>query len=335
VINVNTRFAFAKVTEFDPKEVEISINSRKKWDARTKAQREVISGTIKTAQKTADAFEEILQEMKELKGRHLKELSGFKGTVDQLKGYKFRVKTLYTDDGSEFKGEFTELCDRLDIHHVQFTPSTGTKRRLGIVERFNRTLKRLIRKERERQKQRGNKVPSVKELLPIVLKDYNFKNPHTGLVQTIREAKGMRKHEREDPEKKISTTTPYLAMRPGIERGFIEQKKRKREEVEDFYKDEITKMKRRPKVRFFKTLNTSHFKRFSDRFQHQGSGTLTDRAYRLAGRHVYGADQKTGDSFEMEGLPGFRVLPYDVVYPSKAFLKRMQKTKGKERFLWK
>jgi hypothetical protein len=112
----------------------------------------------------------------------------------------------------------------------------------------------------------------------------------------------------------------------------VNVKKARRAEVEDFYKDEVRKLNRRPNVRFFKTLDTSDFKRFSDRFQHQGAGTLTDKAYRIRGRHSYGTQQKKGDSYAIDGLKGFRVLPYDVVYPSKEFARHSRT--AKDEFTW-
>jgi len=57
------------------------------------------------------------------------------------------VDHLYVDEGSEFMGSFREYCDSNNIHVIVFKASTGTKRRLGVVERFNRTLRRLIDKQ--------------------------------------------------------------------------------------------------------------------------------------------------------------------------------------------
>ena len=39
------------------------------------------------------------------------------------------------------------VSDANNIHIIVFKASTGKKRRLGIVERFNRTLRRLIDKQ--------------------------------------------------------------------------------------------------------------------------------------------------------------------------------------------
>ena len=69
--------------------------------------------------------------------------------IGTFKGFEF--KTIYTDDGEEFKGACYEYLEDAEpknakgtitkIQHIVFAPSTGTKRRLGVVERFNRTFR--------------------------------------------------------------------------------------------------------------------------------------------------------------------------------------------------
>ena len=69
--------------------------------------------------------------------------------IGVFKGFEF--KTIYTDDGGEFKGECHNYLENAapknekggisKIQHYVFPPSTGTKRRLGVVERFNRTFR--------------------------------------------------------------------------------------------------------------------------------------------------------------------------------------------------
>ena len=66
-----------------------------------------------------------------------------------FKGIEF--KTIYTDDGGEFKGVcHTNLEDAkpknvkssiTNINIDVFAPSTGTKRRLEVVNRFNGTFR--------------------------------------------------------------------------------------------------------------------------------------------------------------------------------------------------
>jgi hypothetical protein len=325
VININTRFAFAEVTEFTPREVETSEETRQKWEVMQKATAEVIKGSNKTAEKARNAFKRILTDMKNLKGQHLLSESGYKGTAKELKGISFKVKTLYTDEGSEFKGAFAAFCKQQKIHLVTFTPSTGTKRRLGIVERFNRTLKGLFQQQWALEDKRKVPRSSIQEMLPSVMKAYNYTNSHRGLVQVVRKNDKV-------PRKKWSDArfmTPFNASKPGIEQKFVVHKEKERKETDEYYKEDIQKLHRRPYVRFFKNLDSSDFKKFEDKFQRQGQGTLTDRPYRVKGKYKYTSARvpKSGDSFALDGLNGFRVLPYDVVYPSTEFKRVYKKQK--------
>ena len=64
------------------------------------------------------------------------------GDLDRPYG-TFAFKTIYTDEGQEFGKQFDLFCESRHIHHTKFGPTTGKKTRLGIVERFNRTLREL------------------------------------------------------------------------------------------------------------------------------------------------------------------------------------------------
>ena len=70
--------------------------------------------------------------------RHLK----LGGDLDKPYG-TFVFKTIYTDEGQEFGKQFDLFCESRHIHHTRFGPTTGKKTRLGIIERFNRTLREL------------------------------------------------------------------------------------------------------------------------------------------------------------------------------------------------
>ena len=324
VININSRFAFAEVTEFSEKEVEDAEETTMKWDKLQKVTSEVVRGVNKTADKTLDAFKIILDDMKGLKGRTLREETEYQGPIKDLKGIGFKVKTLYVDEGSEFKGAFEDFCDRQKIHLVVFAPSEGTKRRMGIVERFHRTLKAMIQQLWKLEDRRGEECSSVKELLPQVMKNYNFSKSHRSLTHFVRKTENTPKGKWNRVAKGM---TPFAASFPGLEAPYIAQKEKERKEVEEFYKEDVDKLKRRPRVRFFKANDTSDFKKFEDRFQRQGAGTLTSDTYRIKGRHAYrkGREDKKGDSFALDGLNGFRVLPYDVNYPSAQFKRTFKK----------
>ena len=63
----------------------------------------------------------------------------------------FERNTIYTENVGEFKGVCHNYLENADpknekstitkIEHVVFAPSTGTKRRLGVVKRFNWTFR--------------------------------------------------------------------------------------------------------------------------------------------------------------------------------------------------
>ena len=59
---------------------------------------------------------------------------------------KFKINTLYVDEGCEFMGDFARYCDSKDIHMHVFRNQEfdGLKKRRGVVEQFNRTLKGLL-----------------------------------------------------------------------------------------------------------------------------------------------------------------------------------------------
>ena len=70
--------------------------------------------------------------------------------LEEIGGHvHFQIKRLYTDEGSEFIGSFAQYCEAEGICLTVFRQNTSTKRRLEIVERFNRTLQRLMEKEYE------------------------------------------------------------------------------------------------------------------------------------------------------------------------------------------
>ena len=94
-----------------------------------------IAGNAKSAQNTKTQFKNIFEKDGPQAEMEVRE-SGPK--LADFKGFEF--KTIYTDDGGEFKGVCHDYLDEEKINHIVFAPDTGTKRRLGIVERFNRTF---------------------------------------------------------------------------------------------------------------------------------------------------------------------------------------------------
>ena len=88
---------------------------------------------------------------------------------------QFQLDRLYVHKGSEFMGVFRQYCDSNNIHVIVFKASTGTKCRLGLVERFNRTLGRLI----DKQVQLFGKK-DLQQVIPNPLDSYNrYLNHHS------------------------------------------------------------------------------------------------------------------------------------------------------------
>ena len=72
----------------------------------------------------------------------------------------FQIKRLYTVKGKEFMGSFCQYCDEECIRLTVFRQNTGTKWRLGKMERFNRTSWRLMEKEMKLGGKRTKKYQS-------------------------------------------------------------------------------------------------------------------------------------------------------------------------------
>ena len=81
---------------------------------------------------------------------------------------RFDIKWLFIDEGSEFMGVFLQYFNENDIRLTLFKANTLTKRRLAFVERFNRTLCRLMEKE---MKIGGKKL--LKDVIPGALDMHN------------------------------------------------------------------------------------------------------------------------------------------------------------------
>ena len=105
------------------------------------------------------------------------------------------MNTIYTDGG-----EFKIVChDYLEdtkskneegiskINHVVFAPSTGTKRRLGVVERFNRTFREeyVFYVKAQKATDAAAKDLYFPVAIPAILEDYNFRDDHRAIKEFI------------------------------------------------------------------------------------------------------------------------------------------------------
>jgi len=96
-----------------------------------------------------------------------------------------------TDHGTEFTSKFfEEMLDLADIKHHVVYPKVHSKNQLGIVERMNRTLKRLLYIEAGIEEdlegdwdpnKRSLKPEELKRLLPGAMRKYNYENNHRTL----------------------------------------------------------------------------------------------------------------------------------------------------------
>lgn len=109
----------------------------------------------------------------------LAKTSSGRQTVSALKEfarqYKYPVKTIQTDNGSEFLGEFSQYLEKTGIKHEFIYPQSP--RINGFIERFNRTFKEefLYKYELDISEEKFN------EKLTRYLTWYNTKRPHQSL----------------------------------------------------------------------------------------------------------------------------------------------------------
>ena len=122
----------------------------------------VYSNTLKddgiTSAKATKALKEFLQIIKD-KFNY--------GSVGEIK----------TDEGSEFKGQFEAFCKASNISHI-FSPPSATKRPMGPIERFNRTLRQYI--DKYKINHRSEKL--TQEKINQLTNAYN-NTPHSSILK--------------------------------------------------------------------------------------------------------------------------------------------------------
>jgi hypothetical protein len=84
-----------------------------------------------------------------------------------------KPKVIYSDDGSEWKGQFKKLLQENDIIHV--VNDYGDHNSLGIIDRFSRTFKTMIAKYMT-----GEETKKWHDILQKLIRIYN-NSPHTAL----------------------------------------------------------------------------------------------------------------------------------------------------------
>jgi hypothetical protein len=186
--------------------------------------------------------------------------------------YHLPVRHIETDSGTEFKGETAKWLADHDIHLSMVNPNEGNKTRVGVIERFHRTLRRSLEKWRFRYD-----ANDWRPMLKTFEYYYNYRWKHRGIG-----------------------CTP-MQMTPAKEARFVAQKQQKTTEIQAYY-DHLEQTHRnrgqtlvRPettmkKDRFEKTTN------YYTREKYHAQLKPTGKAY-------IATDHATGDVHRMKYQP--------------------------------
>jgi len=302
VININTKFAFSVPIISKRYESKDDIAFKPHYNPKKNEEGNILVKVFnKTSKQVLQAFQKIQAQAQQYNDSEM----------FQQDGVRLQFDTLYVDDGSEFKGVFLEHCAKHNIHVVVFKPSEGSKRRMGVVERFNRTLREYLvykwtkdqaKKDQQWDSKRWRKLP-INQALPYVLKRYNFEKTHTAIRKFLRW--GYNLQGRKQQLQKGLPATPYMMSMPKREGQMKEYKQQLTEETDAFYKPVIEKMMSHTnKVRY-------HLKK--DLFDKAGGSTWS-KPVQVSQRHSFqrGKDKYHGLSFQVEGT-NHRILPYDII----------------------
>ena len=217
----------------------------------------------------------------------------------------FEVKNIYTDDGGEFKGVCHHYLENAkpkneegsitNINHVAFAPSSGTKRRYGVVERFNRTFKeKYVACAKNMNKLK--KTAYFKDSIPQILEEYNFIDDHRAIKEFMTKYKEKGNHFF-TPDKEDSAKAPIQMLMRLKEGQFIKWKEEQSKKVNIIQKDRIDALKSGnvEKVKYFKGLFSSSKRKgkrgeaatnIEDQFMKSGTGNLSS-AVPLVGAYRY------------------------------------------------
>ena len=341
LVNVNTRYAFARCTAFTPAEIDQTVEndqnnvtgeeplvkgSMYKGEPKGKGKAPFQRGSVSTSKKVAEAFKEIERDMISTTRQIRQWASAEHQPLTGMEKTSFKINTIYCDDGSEFHGDFYKYVKgQKDIDVVYFKPSEGTKRRLGIVERFNRTLKRYLQVDWARQMRMYGDHDDIEDTLPRVLEKYNMEVRHRGAADMYRKSEGVKRLD--------FRVTPLGMSAPGVEENtLIPLKEQETREVDAYYKKKIHAFRKpqgqRPRIRYFLKINSSDLRKKGDKFQRRGMGNLSEPYY-VGLEHTYTIPYKKGEAphshrpmksksyhlGKQQGSRGpFRVLPYDALF---------------------
>ena len=165
-----------------------------------------------------------------------------------------------------------------------FAPSTGTKRRLGVVERFNRTFReKYVAYAKNMSKLK--KASYFKDAIPLILEEYNFIDDHRSIKEFMTRYKEKGKHFFTS-DKQDSAKAPIHMLMKGKEGQFMKWKEEQTKKVDSIQKDRIDVLKKGgvKNVKYFKGLFSSTERRgkkgeaatnIEDQFMKSGSGNLS------------------------------------------------------------
>ena len=295
LVNINTKYAFVKQLTFRQKKDEDLL-----WKAGPKSTPGRTPGSVKTAKNTAAALKHIFEKEMPREETWLRSPEGA-DTPDA----EFELNVIYTDEGGEFKGEFDAYCKSLQIRHVVFNPNEGKKTRLGIVERFNRTLRRYYTLWVKSHPLESKYFPNV---LPKVMDNYNRYVTHSSIRKFYRHmAHGERL------PRGMVYAPKLMMMAPEREAQWKNWKQEREEQVDNDWRHTIDALGDKPQVRYFKNALGADKKQFDK----SGSGTLS-KYEKVVGPNMY---TKPGEH-EERSSKGWRVpyksgyaslLPYDLI----------------------
>jgi hypothetical protein len=299
VINVNTRYAFARPVDYYK---NVKAMDEREWN--DKSTRILLNN--KDAPLVLRSFQRILQDMKD-EASVLNEIKELKGKV------QFKIDRLFTDEGSEFKSVFASFCESHDIRVSTFRPSQGSKRRMAIAERFNRTLRRVMEKTR---KLKGLGNMELKNIIPQALDMYNRYLNNRSIESFFR--RNLERGEKWRTTTGVEKRTrffPAMMLLPGTEQEYIEYMKAKSLDVSTHYESKKKLLKPGALVRYFKRVDNPFIKK--------SKGSTMSEPVKIIGKHTYSyaTDKSTrtgpirkhmeSESYSVEGTTQ-RFMPYEL-----------------------
>ena len=362
MININTRYLFAKVVSSNKTG---KIVKKKRWGffiygettkkKKTTENQDIMDvykdfGGKYTSAQTASALKKILESIPEEREKLITSKRNRDAKVKEIikdlkekgekipKGYKklpqgdpdIDIDRIFVDEGNEFKGEFNKKCMDENIKLYVFKKEEGAKRRMALIERSHKILRiMLVNARRIGKKTKGK---SYTELLPIVLKRYNYKRDHR-MLRAFFNRNNNRDPKRGPLEQasRKSIFSPNLMHDPGREDQYVDWMKEKETKTDKHYKEKVQKILRPgQEVKYFK-------RRYENAFNDKGLMPMSKRL-KVIGKHDYQWKQKnprtgkltvknmTGKSFKLEGEKS-RFMPYELYLKDKKIKKQKKRKK--------